>query len=71
MSDKDKKTAMELTESDNQYIRHLKGEPKITQADVEKAMRSGKINGNCFCCCEEFNSLSKYALIYVQLESDE
>lgn len=44
MSDKDKKTAMELTESDNQYIRHLKGEPKITQADVEKAMRSGKIN---------------------------
>lgn len=44
MNDKDKKTAMELTESDNQYIRHLKGDSKITQADVEKAMRSGKIN---------------------------
>ena len=44
MSDKDKKTAMELTESDNQYIRKLKGNSKITQADVEKAMKSGKIN---------------------------
>ena len=44
MNDKDKKTAMELTESDNQYIRKLKGNSKITQADVEKAMKSGKIN---------------------------
>ena len=44
MSEQDMKTAMELTESDNAYIRHFKGDTDVTQADVEKEMARGKIN---------------------------
>ncbi len=44
MSDKDTKKAMEVTESDNQYINHFKGNTKVTQADIEKEMKRGKIN---------------------------
>lgn len=44
MSEKDQKTAMQLTESDNEYINYFKGNTKVTQADIEKAMRNGKVN---------------------------
>ena len=44
MSDKDRKTAMQLTESDNDYIRRFKGDTSVTQADIEKAMQKGKVN---------------------------
>lgn len=44
MSEKDTKKAMELTESDNQYIRKFKDSAKLTQADIEKAMRNGTVN---------------------------
>ena len=44
MSDKDKKNAMELTESDNQYIKHFKGNTQVIQSDIEKIMRKGSIN---------------------------
>lgn len=44
MNDKDTQKAMKLTESDNEYIRHFKGNTKITQEDIEKAMKNGKIN---------------------------
>ena len=44
MSDKDRKTAMQLTESDNDYIRHFKGDTKVTQEDIEKSMKKGRIN---------------------------
>ncbi len=44
MNEKDEKKAMELTESDNKYINHFKGNTKVTQADIEKAMRGGRIN---------------------------
>ena len=44
MTDKQKKTAMELTESDNDYIYHFKGEIDVTQEDVAKAMEKGRVN---------------------------
>ena len=44
MDEKDKKTAMEVTESDNQYINYYKGNTKVTQEDLEKIMKKGKIN---------------------------
>ena len=44
MSDKDRKTAMQLTESDNDYIRRFKGDTKVTQDDIAKAMKKGKVN---------------------------
>ena len=44
MSDKDTKKAMEITESDNQYINYFKGNEKVTQDDIEKAMKRGRVN---------------------------
>ena len=44
MADKDAKTAMELTESDNQYINHFKGNTKVEQKDIKKIMERGTIN---------------------------
>lgn len=44
MDEKDTQKAMKLTESDNDYVRHFRGNTKVTQADVEKAMRNGRIN---------------------------
>ncbi len=44
MSEKDKKTAMELTESDNEYIDYFKGKNDLKQADIEKAMQRGNVN---------------------------
>ena len=44
MSDKDRKTAMQLTESDNDYIRRFKGDTKVTKDDIAKAMKKGKVN---------------------------
>ena len=44
MEEKDRKKAMMLTESDNQYIKHFRGNTKVTQEDIEKSMKKGKIN---------------------------
>ena len=44
MSNKDTKTAMELTKSDNQYINHFKGNTKVEQKDIKKIMERGTIN---------------------------
>ena len=44
MAEKDMKNAMELTESDNQYINRFKGNLEVTQADVEKVMKRGIVN---------------------------
>ena len=38
MTDKDLKTAMELTESDNKFLDMFKGKTDTTQEDIEKAM---------------------------------
>ena len=44
MSEKQTQDAMELTESDNEYIRYYRGNTKITQDDIEYAMRRGTVN---------------------------
>ena len=44
MDPKDKKTAMELTESDNQYINYYRGNTKVTQDEIEAIMKKGRIN---------------------------
>ena len=44
MSEKDAKTAMQRTESDNQYILKFRGDTKIKQEDIEKAMKKGTVN---------------------------
>ena len=44
MSDKNYKTAMELTESDNDYIDYFKNKIGLKQTDIEKAMAKGTVN---------------------------
>ena len=44
MSSKERMKAMELTESDNEYIKYFKGKADLVQADIEKAMQKGNIN---------------------------
>ena len=44
MSDKDYKTATQLTESDNEYIEYFKNKPDLKQPDIEKAMTRGTVN---------------------------
>ena len=44
MSDRDTKQAMEITESDNDYIIHFRGDTSVTQTDIEKEMKRGRIN---------------------------
>ncbi len=44
MAEKDYKNAMKLTESDNQYIRHFKGNLKVTKDEIAEVMKKGKVN---------------------------
>lgn len=44
MSAKQKKSALKLTESDNDYIKYFKGKANLVQADIEKAMKRGNVN---------------------------
>ena len=44
MTDKYKKTAMQLTESDNEYIDYFKNKSNLKQEDIEKAMKRGTVN---------------------------
>ena len=44
MTEKDHKNAMELTESDNNYINYFKGKHDLQLKDIEKAMAKGNIN---------------------------
>ena len=44
VSDKDAKKAMELTKSDNDYIKYFKGKANLQQTDIEKAMKRGTVN---------------------------
>ena len=44
MSEKQQQSAMEITESDNDYIRALKNKANITAADIAKEMERGRIN---------------------------
>ena len=44
MSEKDKKNGMQVTESDNQYIKYFKNESNLKEQDISKMMQQGKIN---------------------------
>ena len=44
ISDKDMKTAVQLTESDNEYIKYFKNKMDLKQEDIEKAMKRGTVN---------------------------
>lgn len=44
MDERQTKSAMELTESDNEYIKYFKGNTKTTQEDVQKIMKRGNVN---------------------------
>jgi len=44
MDEKDKKKAIELTESDNEYIKYFKNKKDLEQKDIEKAMERGTVN---------------------------
>jgi hypothetical protein len=44
MSTKQKKKAMEVTESDNEYIKYFKNKSNLVQTDIEKAMKKGTVN---------------------------
>lgn len=44
MNAKDKKKAMEVTESDNDYIKYFKNKADLKQEDIIKMMKQGKVN---------------------------
>ncbi len=44
MDERTERRAMELTESDNEYINYYRGNTQVTQEDIEEIMRSGRIN---------------------------
>ncbi len=44
LNEKDEKKAMELTESDNEYIRYFKNKGDLEQEDIERAMERGRVN---------------------------
>lgn len=44
MAEKDKKKAMEVTASDNQYIDYFKNKSDLKQTDITKIMEQGRIN---------------------------
>lgn len=44
IAEKDVDNAMELTESDNDYIYHFKGDTTVTQDDIAREMERGRIN---------------------------
>ncbi len=46
MAEKDQKQAMELTESDNQYLNHYRGNTALTQEELQRVMKSGRINSD-------------------------
>lgn len=44
MAEKDQQNAMELTESDNQYINYFKGNTQVTVEDIVDVMKRGRVN---------------------------
>ena len=44
MSEKNMKSAMEITESDNDYINYFKGDTDVTVEDIVKEMQRGRVN---------------------------
>ena len=44
MTERQTQTAMELTESDNEYIEHFRGQADVTVDDIAEEMRRGRVN---------------------------
>ena len=44
MSDREMQSAMEITESDNDYIYHFRGNTEVTEDDIIREMERGRIN---------------------------
>ncbi len=44
MAEKDQQNAMELTESDNQYINYFRGNTQVTVEDIVDVMKRGRVN---------------------------
>ena len=44
MSEPDTQSAMEITESDNDYIIHFRGDTSVTEDDIAREMERGRIN---------------------------
>ena len=44
MSERDQRNAMAITESDNDYILHFRGDTTVTQDDIARVMKRGTVN---------------------------
>ena len=72
ISDRDMKTAMELTESDNEYILHFKGDTTVTVDDIALAMERGRINDDYVdSSSEEIQIAAERVLDKIQLVNSE
>ncbi len=72
MSEKDVATAMEITESDNDYIYHFKSTPDLTVEDIAEGMEDGKINEDYITASpEEIEVASERVLEKIQLVNSE
>ena len=72
MTEKQTKTAMELTESDNDYIYHFKDDPDVTQDDIAKEMERGRLNEDYVSASdEEIQVAAERVLGKIQLVNSE
>ena len=72
MSDAATKDAMAITESDNDYILHFKGDTSVTVNDIVKAMERGKINKDYLeSSAEEIQVAAERVLGKIQLVNSE
>ena len=72
MSEKQTQTAMELTESDNDYIYHFRDDPEVTQEDIAKEMERGRINEDYVSASdEEIQVAAERVLGKIQLVNSE
>ena len=72
MSEEDTLTAMEITESDNDYIIHFRGDTSVTQQDIAKEMERGRINQDYLeSSSEEIQTAAERVLEKLQLVNSE
>ena len=72
MSEAATKDAMAITESDNDYILHFKGDTSVTVNDIVKAMERGKINKDYLeSSAEEIQVAAERVLGKIQLVNSE
>ena len=72
ISDRDMKTAMELTESDNEYIIHFRGDTSVTVDDIITVMERGRVNDDYVdSSSEEIQVAAERVLGKIQLVNSE